>query len=143
MLLAVLLFSAFPFFSRAGAFTEGGCDGDCMKCHALSEQEASGILKKTNLAGAKIMGIRLSPVKSLWEISLENRGQRGILYIDFSKRFIVSGPLIEVASGADKTKESYEKIRKRVDLSRISLENALVMGDRNAPRKVIVFTDPD
>ncbi|MFO0753674.1 MAG: hypothetical protein U0411_10180 [Thermodesulfovibrionales bacterium] len=143
LLLAALLFTAVPFFSQAGAFTDGGCDGDCKKCHSLSDQEVSGILKKTNLAEAKIMGIRISPVKSLWEISLENKGQRGILYIDFSKRFIVSGPLLEVASGIDKTQERYESIKRRVDLSRISLKDALVMGDRSAPHKVVVFTDPD
>ncbi|MBZ0157568.1 MAG: hypothetical protein K8I29_15320 [Alphaproteobacteria bacterium] len=143
MLSVAALCLVVAFFSQAGAFTAGGCDGDCEKCHSLNEQEVSGILKKTNLADAKIIGIRISPVKSLWEISLENKGQRGIIYIDFSKRHIVSGPVIEVESGADKTKESYQKIKKKVDFSRIPLENALVMGNRNAPRKVVVFTDPD
>jgi uncharacterized caspase-like protein len=33
--------------------------------------------------------------------------------------------------------------QKKIDLSKISLTEALVMGDQNANKKVIIFTDPD
>jgi len=140
-LFAVILYAASAMGS-AYAFSTGGCDGDCRKCHSLTYQEAYGILTKTNAAKAKILSIQLSPVKSLWEVSIDDSGRRGIVYVDFSKKYIVAGSIIEVGNGTDKTRESYEKIRK-VDFSKIPLENALILGNRHATKKVVVFTDPD
>jgi thiol:disulfide interchange protein DsbC len=84
-------------------------------------------------------------VRSLWEITLDNKGERGLFYVDFSKKFVVVGNIIEVASGANRTAERVEEIQevKKVDLSAIPLEDSLVMGNPKAAKKVVVFTDPD
>lgn len=127
------------------SFDTNGCQGDCTKCHSLSNQEVDDVLKKMNILDAKVMDIQLSPVKSLWEISIENKGKRGIFYVDFSKKYLLLGPIIEVATRSNKTSARLEKLEegKRVDVSGIPLNNALVMGDTNASKRVIVFTDPD
>lgn len=136
---------AIPYARDAEAFSAGGCDGDCKKCHSLSREEVDGILKKINVPDAKILDVRLSPVKSLWEITIDDKGKRGLFYVDFSKKYIVDGRIIEVGTGSNKTQESYEKLqpRKKVDVSKIPLKDALTMGNAKAPKRVVVFTDPD
>ena len=136
----------FPHFDLniANAFSSSGCEGDCRKCHSLNKQEVSGILKKMNLSHAKVLNIQMSPVKSLWEISIDDNGKKGMFYVDFSKKYILPGPIIEVSTGANKTAESVQKIPLgKTNFSKIPLNNALVMGNASAAKKVIVFTDPD
>lgn len=144
--LCFLLLTAYflLIIGNAYSFSNGGCEGDCKKCHSLSTQEVNGILKKINLSRAKILNIQLSPVKSLWEIHIDDNGKKGIFYVDFSKKFLLSGSIIEVDTGSNKTVESAQKIPiGKVDVSKIPVNNALVIGNVHAPKKVIVFTDPD
>lgn len=141
-----LLFTSYFLLisGNAYSFSNGGCDGDCKKCHSLSTQEVNGILKKMNLSRAKVLNIQLSPVKSLWEISIDENGKKGMFYVDFSKKYILPGPIIELSTGANKTAESVQRIPiGKADVSKVPLNNALVMGNASAPKKVIVFTDPD
>lgn len=139
--LFIILVLSQIYSTNALAFTENGCSGDCRKCHSLTVNEVNGILKKMNHADVKVLGVRQSPVSSLWEVSIDEGGKRGIFYLDYSKRFVIPGPVIEVGTNANKTAESLEKIRK-VNASRIPLADALVVGNRHAKKKVIVFTDP-
>ncbi len=137
------------------AFSTSGCEGDCTKCHALTQQEAREILTKNDLfrklkiPDAKLTGIKLSPVKSLWEVSLDNKGKSVVLYIDYSKTHVVLGTIVEIATFANKTAEQVKKLeeKRRVDVSKIPLDRALAMGKRNPEQgkqnKVIIFTDPD
>lgn len=131
--------------AHAYAFSASGCEGDCKKCHSLNREDVGGILKKLNIPNAKILNIELSPVKSLWEISIENQGQRGLFYVDYSKKYVVTGQIIDVASGSNKTQERFEKLQqtRKVDVAKIPLANALVMGNPKAAKRVVLFTDPD
>ncbi|HAK87715.1 MAG: hypothetical protein A2077_06815 [Nitrospirae bacterium GWC2_46_6] len=138
--LAVLFLAA----NAAHAFSTSGCEGDCKRCHSLSNQEAGAILKKIKLSHAKILDIQLSPVKSLWEISLDDRGKKGVIYVDFSKKYLVSGHIVEISSGASRTAESIQNIPiGKTDFSKISLATPFVIGSADAPKKVAVFSDPD
>ncbi len=136
------------FFSLSADIAYGSveaCGTDCMKCHSLTENDVQGILKKINNPDAKILKIQMSPVRGLWEVSIESAGQKGVFYVDFSQKYILGGPIIAVDLGADKTKERIAELNKdrKVDLSRIPLQNALVLGNKKAAKKIIVFTDPD
>jgi thiol:disulfide interchange protein DsbC len=147
-LILFFIFTVFLFLTFtsifAYSFSNGGCEGDCKKCHSLSTQEVNGILKKMNLSRAKILNIQLSPVKSLWEVFIDDNGKKGIFYVDFSKKYLLSGQIIEVDTGSNKTAESAQRIPiGKADVSKIPINNALVMGNARAPKKVIVFTDPD
>jgi thiol:disulfide interchange protein DsbC len=143
-LLAILLFAFLLLLpsSWAHAFKESG---DCSKCHTLAEKELVPILSKIGASGAKVLDIQMSPIKGMWEVALEGRGQRFLLYIDFSKQFIAQGRIIEHTTGVDRTRERVAQLNeaKRVDVNRIPLQGALVVGKESAPRKVIVFLDPD
>ncbi len=125
----------------------GGCEEDCQKCHSLDQQEAQAILSKMKAPSARILGIRMSPIRGLWEVAVEDRGNRGILYVGFSKKYVIGGSIFEVDTAANKTRETLDGMNKQpdryVDLSKISLDGSIVMGDKEAPYRVIVFTDPD
>ena len=87
------------------AFSPTGCEGDCTKCHAISNQDVKGILQGLKITQAEVLGIQMSPIKGLWEVTINDRGKRGVLYVDFSKNYILPGPIIEVKTGANKTME--------------------------------------
>jgi thiol:disulfide interchange protein DsbC len=127
------------------AFDKTGCEMDCQKCHTITNQEIKEILKNLKAPDAQIVKVQPSPLKGLWEVSIINKGRPGLLYVDFSKTYIVSGSIIEVKTGKNRTMERVMQLQEsqRVDFSKIPLGQALVMGEASSPKKVAVFTDPD
>lgn len=143
LLLPCILSSVF-FFTEAFAFSD--CEQDCQKCHTITKKDVEALLKDANSADAKVLDIKMSTVKGLWEVSLDKQGKKGNIYIDFSKKYLIGGPIVKVASGKDtKTSERLTEISRKakLDTTQIPLKEALVMGEARAPKKVIVFTDPD
>ena len=132
-------------FSPSPAFASGSCDTDCVKCHTISTEEVRNILTKINAPDAKILKMQMSPARGLWEVSIDNKGQRGLFYVDFSKKYLISGSIIEVNAAINKTKERLDALNRdrRINRSLIPLKDALILGDKKAANKVIVFTDPD
>ncbi|OPY68089.1 MAG: putative thiol:disulfide interchange protein DsbC precursor [Syntrophorhabdaceae bacterium PtaU1.Bin034] len=135
---ALLIFSA-----PVHAFREGS--QSCTKCHTLSDRDMAPILEKINMAAAKVLSIRMSPIKGLWEASIENKGQRFVIYVDFAKKYVSPGPLIDYANRRDVTRERIEELNRdrKVNMQGLSLQNALLLGKADAPIKVVVFTDPN
>jgi thiol:disulfide interchange protein DsbC len=144
-LITLILLASIVYVSPVFAF--GGCEENCQKCHSLNKQEVQQIFEKLQAPEAKVLDIKLSQLKGLWEVTLDNNGQTGIMYVGFSKKYIVAGPVFEVDTASNKSQESLQKInievQKYVDLSNVPLDNALLLGEKDARYKVIVFTDPD
>lgn len=134
---AVLAIMLLPLSSSYG-FTEKG--KNCSKCHTLSKEEVSTLLKGFG-AGIKVLGISEVPVKGIWEVDIETNGKKGPVYIDFSKKYMISGAIIEIGDRKNLTQERLTELNK-VDVSQIPLDDALVMGDKKAKHKIIVFDDP-
>jgi len=145
LLITLILLSSVIYVSPVFAF--GGCEENCQKCHSLNNQEVQQIFTKLQAPDAKVVDIKMSPLKGLWEVTLDNKGQRGIMYVGFSKKYIVGGPIFEIDTASNKSQESLQKVssevRRYVDPSTIPLDNALLLGEKDARYKVIVFTDPD
>src|SRR5208283_1954450 len=122
----------------------GGCESDCNRCHTLTYEDAFGILRKMN-SNAKVVGIKISPVKGLWEVAVDDNGRNGLFYTDFSKKFMITGPIVELDNGSNISQQSIDQLQnnRKVDVSKIPLDNALVLGNYNAKNRVIVFTDPE
>ena len=116
-------------------------DHDCLKCHKMTNDEATNLLKET-IPDAKVIEVRAASVKGLWEIAIEKNGQKGIIYADFSRHFIISGGMFDLKTKANLTQERLGELTK-VDVSQIPLDDALVMGKKDAKYRVIVFSDPD
>jgi thiol:disulfide interchange protein DsbC len=140
-----LLSTSYFLLPTSSSYASGGCGENCQKCHTLNNNEVQEILKKIKRPDAKILNIQMSPVKGLWEVAVEDKGQRGVFYVDFSKKYILGGQIIEVNVAIDRTRQKLNELNKnrRIDRSRIPLGDALLLGDKNATKKVIVFTDPD
>ena len=116
-------------------------DHDCSRCHSLTNEEAQDLLKDVG-QGIKILSIDPIPAKGFWEVAIESQGKKGILYVDLSKRYLFFGSLVDIRTKTNLTQEKMSQLNK-VDVSTIPLDDALVMGDKDAKQKVIVFDDPD
>lgn len=126
----------FLLSSLAAAFPppQGG-SGDCASCHKLDKKEADVLVKKLN-PGLAATEVRHSVVKGLWQIEVDaGEGKKGALMLDYAKKhFIVLSQLIPI--------DAIGKPRK-TDFSKLPLKDAIVLGAKNAKKKVVVFTDPD
>jgi thiol:disulfide interchange protein DsbC len=90
----------------------------------------------------KVLEVRFSPSKALWEVFSETNGRKMLLYVDVSKKYLFSGSLYSLKDRKNLTQESFNALNK-VDVSQIPLKDSLIMGDEKAKIRVIVFTDPD
>jgi thiol:disulfide interchange protein DsbC len=122
------------------SFSADKCDHNCLQCHKISNEEAVNLLKE-NIPDVKVLEIRPAQVKGLWEFTIETNGHKGIAYIDFSKKYIISGSVFDIKDKTNLTQERFAEINK-VEFSQIPLDDALVMGDKDAKYRVIVFDDP-
>jgi len=147
LLTSLLAISLSVSWFKPNAYAFGGCEADCQKCHALENGEVRQILTKLMAPDAKVLDIKMSPVKGLWEVSIEDKGNRGVIYISFSKKYVIGGAIFEVDTSLNKTQETLSAISKPadryIDASKMPLDGAILMGDRNARHKIVVFTDPD
>jgi len=132
MLLFLMPLTSYAFPPKKGA-------KDCKECHKLDKKEAEAIVKKIVPTGT-VTDITMAPIKGIWQIDVDaGEGKRGALFLDFAKKFIVAGQIVPVEQLG---KQAPKKVSK-VDVSKIPLDNALVLGSQTAKHKVIVFTDPD
>lgn len=143
MLKRLFVLSLFPFcvLSASTSFAFETRDQNCSKCHTLSTAEARDLIKIV-APDIKVLEIRLSPSKPLWEVFSESGGRKMLFYVDLSKKYLFYGSIISLKDKRNLTQESFIALNK-VDTSKIPLNDALVMGDPKARLRVIVFTDPD
>lgn len=137
----LLLVTALLFFPVSDVFAFATKGQNCSKCHTLKKEEAITILQNLD-QNIKVLNVNPSPVKYLWEVSIESRGKKGLIYIDFPKKHIFSGSLITVQGKKNLTRARLSEL-KRVNVSKIPLKDSLVLGEKYAKHKVIVFDDPD
>jgi thiol:disulfide interchange protein DsbC len=126
--------------SPSHAFMKEGCGGgECTECHSLTREEAADLL-----AGAvdNVLKVEPSPVGGLWVVDIVKDGRKWPVYIDFSKGFLISGQVIRLSNKENVTESRFLQLNP-VDVSSIPLENSVVIGSRNAKRRIIEFSDPD
>jgi thiol:disulfide interchange protein DsbC len=137
-ILAVLLLCP----QGAFAFPKDGCGvGECRDCHSLSREEAGKIL-----GGMvdNVLNVEAGPVRGLWVVDIVKGGRKLPVYIDYSKNYLLSAQIIRIGTKEDLTGARMAKLNETtVDVSRIPLEDALVLGNPAAKRRVVVFSDPD
>jgi thiol:disulfide interchange protein DsbC len=122
------------------AFGGGACgEGECSDCHSIEVPETKEILKDVI---QEVHGVDFSEVPGLFIVDATGKnGKRGILYMDFSKSYVVAGNFMSIADKRNVTKNESYKLR-RIDISTIPLADSLVLGNPGAPKKLILFTDP-
>ncbi len=134
-LIAAMLASPFA----AGAYPgKNPKDIDCAKCHKLDRKEAEAIVKKIAPNGT-VGEIKVSPVKGLWQIEVTAGPQHGMVFLDFTKKYVAQLIPVEYLEQQQKAQQKPQKM----DFSKIPLGDAVVLGPADAKKKVVVFTDPD
>ena len=106
----------------------------------LTSEEAQSALKPI-IPDAKVLEIRPAQIKGLWEVAIETRGQKGVVYLDSEGHYGFFGSILDLKTKRNFTQERNGELNK-VDVSKIPLDDAVVMGDRNAKYRIIVFDDP-
>ena len=138
LILNVSLASAMPG-AKDGCGTQ-----ECSKCHSLTVNQASELL---GFAGVTVKSVKPAPSHGLFEIFFGKNGGIGIVYLDYGKKYLIQGSILDL-----KTKEqviAHEKELPRpkqfsgVDPKLIPVQHAVVMGNPKAAKKIYVFTDPD
>jgi len=106
---------------------------------ALTNEEASPILKELIKTEFRILEIREAPLEGFWEVACEIGQERVIIYIHKNLRFIIHGQILDRQTKRNITLDRLKDFR-RVNTSAFPLENAIPMGQ--GKRKLYVFTDP-
>lgn len=124
------------------AATEKGHSGDCASCHTLTEKEATEILKKT---GGTVTSVKQAPVKGFFELLVERDAQKGVIYLDYSKKYLMQGLIFNLDKLEPVSAHKLEppKQKTSLDVKSIPTKNAVIMGNAKAEKKLYVFTDPD
>jgi thiol:disulfide interchange protein DsbC len=136
--LMAFMFLLLPVSSSHG-FSEKG--QDCSKCHNLNKEEALTLLKDLD-PNIQILEIKTGPIKGVWEVDIVTGGKKGLTYVDFSKKHLISGSVFVIKEKKNLTQERIIELNK-VEVSQIPLKDALLMGKEDAKYKVVVFDDPD
>jgi thiol:disulfide interchange protein DsbC len=140
---ALLLAPGYSGYSFAAEIDDSRGKNNCIN---LSPQEITDIIvTKLNAPGANVLSINQSPVKELCEIVFDNKGRIGVFYLAVDKNYLISGPLWKTADMFNITQESIKAVKdkKRIEISKIPLQDAIILGESGASKKVIIFTDPD
>lgn len=138
---ALLALAAAPLAAYGFGTGMEGCSGDCASCHPITKAEVADILRKVDPA-ITVLDVGEAPTRGLHQISVKKEGQTGLLYLDYSKKHLFVGSIIDISSRTDLTKKTVEDSI-RIDVAKIPLKDALVLGNRKAKKKLYVFSDPE
>ncbi|MCM2359862.1 MAG: DsbC family protein [Geobacteraceae bacterium] len=139
LVILVCLMFAVPAFGF-GAGVEG-CSGDCTACHKVTREEVKDIFKNIDPAVA-VEDVTPAPARGLYQITLKKGTTLQIVYLDFSKNYLLAGQLIDIKSKRDLTRQGVEDATV-IDPATIPLDNALVMGNPKGTRVLYLFSDPE
>ncbi len=111
---------------------------------AIGEDGSEKVRKSLEklIPGTSNLSVQPAPIKGFWEVVINDRGKKTIIYVDPKREYIFSGSIIHISSRTDLTKRKLDEINK-VDVSMIPLDDDIVIGDPKAKHKLIVFNDPD
>jgi thiol:disulfide interchange protein DsbC len=135
----IITVSVFAYPINVFAFGGGGCgEGNCTDCHGMKMDTAAELLK--GLVD-RVDSVDFAEVPGLYVVEVTSKGKKHIVYIDFSENFVIAGNVVRLADRSNITRNKLMESR-RVDLTTISVDNAIIMGNPKAPKKAFVFTDP-
>ncbi|MDD2852805.1 MAG: DsbC family protein [Desulfuromonadaceae bacterium] len=142
--LLICLFVSLIVSSPSFAMAKEGCGGVCSSCHSLTEKEATELLKKT---GVTVASVKHSPARGLFELLVEKEGQKGILLLDYGKKHLIQGMVVDLEKlepvSSHEQKATQPKQKTSADVTTIPAQHAVVMGNPKGAKKLYVFTDPD
>lgn len=122
------------------AMSQEGCGaGECNSCHSMTLDEA----KKMFPRAEKVVSVDFSEMPGVFVVELEGQGQRQPVYVDFSKKYVVSGNIYRLADGKNISEARTSQVENKIDPAKIPVDDAVLVGRPEAKHQIIVFTDPD
>ena len=120
-----------------------GCSADCNQCHKINLEEAANILK--DFEQFKVVSVGEGPIRGMWEVQVEAQGKRLPIYLHYSRKYFFTGNIIDIEKKkvVSKIPAPETAAREKIDISKIPLDDAIVIGKPSSPNKVVVFDDPD
>lgn len=118
---------------------EAGPARECSECHKMSKEDAGKLLGKFT---DRVVDVLPGPFPGTWEVVVEKGGTKYPLYLDYSGKYLFNGQVIRMSDMENLTGLRYIDLN-RVDVSTIPLDDAIVIGNPKAEKKVVVFDDPD
>ena len=138
--LAISVIVASPSFAMA----KEGCGGACNVCHTLTEKDAGELLKGI---GVTVKSVKEAPAKGLFELLVEKDNKQGIIFVDYGKKHLMQGMIVSLETmqpiSAHAQNMPQPKQVTSVDVSKIPVDKAVIMGNPKGAKKLFVFTDPD
>lgn len=138
IIVCCLMFAAPAFGFGTGA---EGCSGDCMACHKVTKEEVKAIFKNIDPA-LSVEDVSTAPARGLFQVTVKKGAALQVVYLDFSKNYLLAGQLIDIKSKRDLTRQSVESAMK-IDPAAIPLDNALVMGNPKGSKVIYLYSDPE
>lgn len=126
-------------FSAIAMGQEGCGAGTCNSCHAMTIDEAKAMFPRAG----KIISVDFSEMPGLFVVELEGKGKREPVYVDFSKKYVVSGNIFRLSDGKNISESRRTQEATLIDPAKIPVADAVLVGNPDAKYKIIVFTDPD
>lgn len=143
VVLALLLLTS-PVLAKMPAEKDGCGTQECSACHSLSVEEASKLL---SFAGVTVKSVKPAPARGLFEVLFEKGGGIGLIFIDFAKRHLLEGQVMDLATKQPVIAHEQELPRPKqftgVDPVQIPVQYAFTIGNPKGVKKLYVFTDPD
>jgi thiol:disulfide interchange protein DsbC len=141
--LALLLLTT-PVLAKMPAEKEGCGTQECGACHTLSVEEAGKLL---SFAGVTVKSVKPAPSRGLYEVLFEKAGGVGLVFIDFAKKHLLQGVVIDLQTKEPVAAHDKELPKPKqftgVDPAQIPVQHAFTIGNPKGTKKLYVFTDPD
>lgn len=114
-------------------------------CNSISPEEIQNMLVKINIKDAVFLYAKESVLPGICEVAIERGSKPQIFFVNNTRTHMLLGTMIETKTMANLNAQAAQLIRdnKRIDISKIPVDNALILGDSTAVKKVIILTDPD
>lgn len=145
IMLAIILVAVPALATMPPDTSKEGCGSHaCASCHTLSVEEANKLL---SFAGVTVKSVKPAPARGLYEVLFEKGGGIGLIFIDFAKKYLLEGQVMEIATKRQVIAHEQELPRPKqfsgVDPKSIPLQHAFTIGNPKGTKKLYVFTDPD
>ena len=115
-----------------------------LSCKKPTPEEATELIKKTGLTVVSVKG---SPIKGLLEMQVEENGQKGVFYMDCTRKYLVWGQALDRETLKPVTTHEMDFGQPQqpvsIDIKQIPAKGLIVMGNPAGSKKLYVFTDPD
>jgi len=110
----------------------------CASCHTLTREEAASLF---GTGVDNIIVILPGPFQGVWEVDVAVGGKTHPAYVDYAKKHLLQGQFVRFSDKQNITRARFEDLN-RIDVSSISVKNAIVLGNSSAKNGIIVLTDP-